>query len=162
MHLMNIFRAFLTSNASSAVSALAGKPDKLKTAEEWLEELGPRFSPERWAYAGKMTLLGMVTIFAVLSLLWLIISGFSKVMGNRGSAKSAPKESAKPASVPAPAVAPSPVSTPAATQDAALIAVITAAIEAYRSENEPNAIPGGFRVVAFRRKNNAASWNAGK
>lgn len=129
---------------------------------ENFDYLGGAFSAERWAYAGKMTLLGIVTIFAVLSLLWLIISGFSKVMGNRGSAKSAPETGTKPASVPAPAVAPSPVPTPAATQDAALIAVITAAIEAYRSENEPNAIPGSFRVVAFRRKNNAASWNAGK
>ena len=121
--------------------------------------LGGAFSPERWAFAGKMTLLGMVTIFSVLALLWLILAVFAKVMTQSGSKDSAPKSSAKPApAAPAPVAVPAPV----ASQDDALIAVITAAIEAYRSENEPNAVPGGFRVVAFRRKNNSASWNAGK
>ncbi len=160
MHFMNIFRASLTSNASSVVTALADKPDKLKTAEEWVEELGTAFSPERWAYAGKMTLLGMVTIFSVLALLWLVISLFAKVMAKPNREKSAPKAESKAPSVSVPAAAPTPA--PAVSQNDALIAVITAAIEAYRAENEPGSVPGGFRVVAFRRKNNAASWNVGK
>ena len=124
---------------------------------ENFDYLGSAFSAERWAYAGKMTLLGMVTVFAVLALLWLVIALFAKVMAKPSKEKQAPKAEAK-----TPAAAPAPAAASAVTQDAALIAVITAAIEAYRSENEPNAVPGGFRVVAFRRKNNAASWNAGK
>ena len=95
----------------------------------------------------------------VLIILWICLSIFGTVF-NKGTkpAKEAAPKTEKPVKAPkteaqtpaAPAV------QSAAQDDSALIAAITAAIIAYNAaEGKPN-LP--FRVVSFKRKNNAAGW----
>ncbi len=97
--------------------------------------------------AGTVTLLGMVSIFAVLALLWGIIEILHKLLGGSGkSSRQAETEKTAPAATP-PEV---PAAQPAAqeTDDGALIAAITAAISASLAEQ---GYTGGFRVVSFKR-----------
>ena len=110
---------------------------------------------ERAGYAGGVTLLGMATIFIVLSILWGVVELLHRAL-HRGDQKTAPAEAkAAPAAVPAPApkAAPAPVRAPAAGDDA-LVAVITAAVAAAMAEE---GYAGGFRVVSFRRTQNRRS-----
>lgn len=110
---------------------------------------------ERAGYAGGVTLLGMATIFIVLSILWGVVELLHRAL-HRGDQKTAPAEAkAAPAPVPAPApkAAPAPVKDPAAGDDA-LVAVITAAVAAAMAEE---GYAGGFRVVSFRRTQNRRS-----
>lgn len=110
---------------------------------------------ERAGYAGGVTLLGMVTIFIVLSILWGVVELLHRAL-HRGDKTAAPAEAkAAPAPVPAPApkAAPAPVQAPAAGDDA-LVAVITAAVAAAMAEE---GYSGGFRVVSFRRTQNRRS-----
>ena len=110
---------------------------------------------ERAGYAGGVTLLGMATIFIVLSILWGVVELLHRAL-HRGDQKTAPAEAkAAPAPVPAPApkAAPAPVKAPAAGDDA-LVAVITAAVAAAMAEE---GYDGGFRVVSFRRTQNRRS-----
>ena len=119
-------------------------------------ELGGAFSQERLALAGQMTLLGMVMIFAVLSILWAILAIFQRVMA--GNAEK-PAEEPKKATAPAPVVAsPAPVSN----DDEVIAAVIAAAVAAYMSDesNTEAAYNGGFRVVSFRRVQGGKAWNS--
>ncbi len=81
-------------------------------------------------------IIGMATVFAVLILIWGILSFF-----NRFSKKGAPKEN----NLPTGNTASAPTSVAAGDE---LIAVIAAAIAMAESEN-----PGmKFRVVSFKRK----------
>ena len=125
------------------------------------------FSGEAWAEAGKVTLLGMLMIFGVLSLLWGVLAIF-KVLFVKGDKKEKqekkvspePKKAEPVAKVEAPvSVAPS-----AATNDDAMIAVITAAITAYRASEEgmDSASASGFRVVSFKRAGRCRAWNSNK
>ena len=115
-------------------------------------DLGGAFSSERLAYAGKMTLLGMLMIFAVLGLLWGVLALFKVFF-----AEKKPKEVKQPEPVAAPVKVESVAAAPA--EDLALIAVLTAAVSAYReAENET----GAFRVVSFRKASDARAWNAKK
>lgn len=110
---------------------------------------------ERAGYAGGVTLLGIATIFIVLSILWGVVELLHRAL-HRGDQKTAPAEAkAAPAPVPAPApkAAPAPVRAPAAGDDA-LVAVITAAVAAAMAEE---GYAGGFRVVSFRRTQNRRS-----
>ena len=112
---------------------------------------------ERAGYAGGVTLLGMATIFIVLSILWGVVELLHRAL-HRGDQKTAPAEAKAapaPAPVPAPApkAAPAPVRAPAAGDDA-LVAVITAAVAAAMAEE---GYAGGFRVVSFRRTQNRRS-----
>ncbi len=116
------------------------------------EDLGPAFSSERWSYAGRMTLLGMGMVFAVLGFLWAVISIFKMVVGNKSPK---PKKEEKP-ETPAPVAAPAPVS-----DDPAVVAAITAAIAAM-IESDPalsTQFADGFRVVSFKRRSGKTSWN---
>ncbi len=123
-------------------------------------ELGGAFSAERWAYAGRMTLLGMVMIFAVLGLLWAVLTVFKYVMVGK-----TPKAE-KPKSAVAEVVAESAVAaeeSASATDDAELVAVIAAAIAAYRASEGMDATDASaFRVVSFRRATNGRAWNANR
>lgn len=119
--------------------------------------LGGAFSVERWAYAGKMTLLGMLMIFAVLGVLWGVLSLFKIVFAGktpRKEKKEAPIAEANTAVTVPPAA---PVAAP--QDDLALIAVLTAAVSAYREAEGEN---GDFRVVSFRRTSNGRAWNSKK
>ena len=116
------------------------------------------FSPERLALAGKMTLLGMLMIFSVLSLLWVIIAIFSRIMENSAS---------KPVAVATPVPAPAPVQNTApavveSNDDETIAAVIAAAVAAYMSSEgySKEVYNGGFRVVSFRRVEGGKAWNS--
>ena len=97
---------------------------------------------DRLAYAGRMTLIGMVTIFVALSILWLALVLFRRAI----EYKTAPKES-KPV---APAAPTSPVAAPASTNDGEIVAAITAAISLMLADDNGGKVPN-FRVVSFRR-----------
>ena len=119
--------------------------------------LGGAFSAERWAYAGKMTLLGMLMIFAVLGVLWGVLSLFKIVFAGktpRKEKKEAPIAQEKTVATVSSAA---PVAAP--QDDLALIAVLTSAVSAYREAEGEN---GDFRVVSFRRTSNGRAWNSKK
>lgn len=122
-------------------------------------ELGGAFSVERWAYAGRMTLLGMVMIFAVLGLLWGILAIFKLIMVG-GTPKPEKKKSAIAEVVEESATV---AEEPEAADDGELVAVIAAAIAAYRaSEGMDAADASSFRVVSFRRTANGRAWNTNR
>ena len=120
----------------------------------WALTANGRTFGENAKEAGIVTLLGMVSIFAVLALLWLVIELLHRVLVRGNKAKPAPKQEAAPApkSVPAPAREPEKRSAPVAVhpeQDGGeLVAVITAAVAAAMADE---GYTGGFRVVSFRR-----------
>lgn len=129
------------------------------------EGLGGAFSGERWAYAGQMTLLGLLTVFAVLAILCgvlVIFRLFAYDIPNKRKNKlsDAGKKTAEVASA-------EPEETLQTGEDADMgetVAVITAAVSAYlASENGGTQVPdGSFRVVSFRRVSGRSSWNSGK
>lgn len=114
---------------------------------------------ERAGVASSVTLLGMIAIFAVLTILWGVIEVLHQAL-NRGKQKDAPAApAAKAAPVPVKAPKPAPAEQkPAATassqNDDALVAVISAAVAAAMEEE---GYTGGFRVVSFRRTQNRRS-----
>ena len=138
-------------------NVLLGAVSEAVQAATATENLGGAFSPERWGYAGQMTLLGMVMIFLVLAILWGILAVFAKVM-EKGSNVSA----AKPVAVSAPAPAAKPAPAAASSDDEVIAAVIAAAVAAYMSAegNNEAAYNGGFRVVSFRRVQGGKAWNS--
>ena len=100
-------------------------------------------------------LFGMVMIFAVLSILWGVLSLFKFffVKPEKKVEKSAPVEvKAEPVVESAPVVA--------STNDDELVAVITAAVAAYIASEDPAVAQNGFRVVSFRRANGGRAWNS--
>lgn len=113
------------------------------------------FSPERWALAGEMIIVGMGMVFAVLIVLWVVLTVFKLIF-----AKPEPKEKAEPTAKAAPVAAPEPVAVKEQTDDTELIAILTAAIVAYEAGNGNEVAPGGFRVVSFRRANGGKAWNS--
>ena len=123
------------------------------------EELGGAFSPERWAYVGKMMLLGMTMIFAVLGLLWAVLTVFKLVMVGKTEKPTAPKSA--PSAPAAPTVVPTPAVPTGTLSEEELVAVLTAAVMAYRAaEGTSEADVGAFRVVSFRRATGGRAWNA--
>ena len=118
------------------------------------------FSADAWQYAGEMTLLGMGMVFAVLAILWGVLSIFKVVFAGKTPKvkKEAPKAAvAQPSDESKTVVA----ATVQAVQadDAAMIAVLTAAIAAYRTEEGAD---GAFRVVSFKRAGAGRAWNGRK
>ncbi|MBQ8248527.1 MAG: OadG family protein [Clostridia bacterium] len=85
-------------------------------------------------------LLGMGVVFAVLIILWVVLSAFKLVFYKGSDKKEAPTK-ASPVTAP---VQPTPVA--AKTDDAELVAAITAAIAVVMDKPETS-----FRVVSFRR-----------
>ena len=120
------------------------------------------FSPEAWAKAAEVAIVGMLMIFAVLSVLWGVLAIFKTVF-----AKDAPKantaKAEAPAAVPEAAEATA-APVPAASDDGELIAVISAAIAAYRATEEglDGDAASGFRVVSFKRAAKGRPWNSNK
>lgn len=111
--------------------------------------------PERISYAGTLTLLGMLVIFAVLSIVWLAIvlmrlalNGSEKKPETHKSAPVVPAQEKAPEIIPAQA----PVS-----DDGAILAAITAAIAVAWESEHPNT---GFRVVSYRHLDARKPWNA--
>ena len=124
---------------------------------------------ERFSYAGEMTLLGMLMIFAVLGALWGILAIFKIVFSGKDKKDKKVKTKAPDAvaSAVAEAAAASaevevaPVAV-AESSDEELVAILTAAVAAYMSSEEAPAFTGGFRVVSFRRVGTGRSWNSNK
>ena len=117
-------------------------------------DMGGAFSAERLALAGQMTLLGMGMVFAVLAILWAVLTVFKLIF-----AKPEPKKKAEPAPKSEPVVIPEPVAVEEQADDGELIAILTAAIVAYEASCGNEVAPGGFRVVSFRRANGGKAWN---
>lgn len=111
------------------------------------------FSAEAWTKALEVTILGMGMVFAVLAILWFALVIFKTVFA-KDQNKSKKVEVSAPASV----AEPEPV---AEADDGELIAVISAAIAAYRAEEEGcvGEDVNGFRVVSFKRAANGRAWN---
>ena len=106
---------------------------------------------DRLSYMGIGALMGMVVVFAVLALLWLILEVFGVVARNK------PGQSAPASQVTEPA----PVAEPApAENDEEIVAAITAALAIYMEEAKAtNPSINGFRVVSFKKVGSAAHWN---
>jgi sodium pump decarboxylase gamma subunit len=100
---------------------------------------------DRTAYAGKVFLIGIATVFAALIVLWLVLALFRKFVAYFNGED---LEVETKAQAPAPVAAPVPVAQ--AASDDALIAVITAAVAAALAEENGGAVPG-FRVVSFQK-----------
>ncbi len=105
---------------------------------------------DRLSAAGQTVVLGMVAVFAVLAILWLVLA----IMGSfftKGSAKPAKKEKSE-EKVPAaqtPPVAPAPAVS--VSDDEEVIAAITAAISVMLDKPQ-----SAFRVVSFRQTSREA------
>lgn len=123
---------------------------------------------DRFNYMGIGVLLGLVVIFAVLALLWLILE-VSGAIARLGQSKPSSEKTEKPApktevATPAPAVSvaemPSVQEAPVLMSDDEIVAAITAALAVYL-EGEKATAPSinGFRVVSFKKVGNAAHWN---
>jgi len=98
-------------------------------------------------------LLGMLTVFAVLSILWGCLEIFRYVFYTIPERKKAEENGEQPVSAPvAPVVAePEPV---VYSDDGEVVAAIIAAITAMRNEEaaESGVAPTAFRVVSFRKR----------
>ncbi len=162
--LMNIMALAATSAATDALKETAEAAVKETTywnnPDIWQKGFNVT-DPERWKLALTVTVVGMLMIFAVLGILWLVLT-LSKFIFAGASAQ---KKDEQPASkaVKTESVAPkatiAPVA-PAAADDAQLVAVITAAVAAYRASEDPDAAHTGFRVVSYRRANGGRAWNS--
>ena len=112
---------------------------------------------ERGSTAGTVTLMGMVTIFAVLAILWAMIEIMHAIL-HKGEKKTKEPRPKKVESKSTPQVVANPndaaiaaaiaASLAAAEDNGALVAAITAAITAARAESGES---GAFRVVSFKR-----------
>lgn len=109
---------------------------------------------DRMKTASLYTLLGMGIVFAVLTLIILIISLFKYLPGASNIGKKSGKASVETISSVDNAIAQI-VSQEEANliSDYELIAVITAAINAYNSDNSSDALTGGFVVRSIRKIN---------
>lgn len=129
-------------------------------------ELGGAFSAERWAYAGKMTLIGMLMVFSVLASLWAVLAIFKVVFAGKTPKEAKPKKKIKEAPAQAgssedilQAVIAAGLEAYREDKEKELVAVLTAAVSAYR---EAEGESGEFRVVSFRRASGRRSWNSKK
>ena len=92
------------------------------------------------SYGGQMMLIGMLTVFASLTIIWIALTVFKYVferINNKDIGTKQPDNADITQSV-----------QPQTAQDAELVAVIAAAIAAAESESNGTK----FRVVSFRRK----------
>ena len=112
------------------MSMLSISPDKYNQPLDFSEALG---------FGAEMVIIGMVAVFAVLGILWAVLTVFKFVFATSSQTSKAP---ALKESTPAPVVY-------TASNDAEIVAVIAAAIAMAESESD-NGMK--FRVVSFRRK----------
>lgn len=97
---------------------------------------------EKLLYGGRMLLIGMLTVFSVLVILWLTLIVFKLVFHDlaRGQKKTKPVKNEQPTPV---------KEVPDSSANDEIIAVIAAAIAMAESECGGNK---KFRVVSFKRK----------
>ena len=123
------------------------------------EELGGIFSPLRIEWAIKVTLQGMLMIFAVLALLWGVLAIFKVFLHDIPEKRAAKKKKlAAEAQAAAPVQEEPAVPTAPTPDEGEIVAAITAAIAAVlEGEEYKDQFASGFRVVSFKRKGGA--WN---
>lgn len=93
--------------------------------------------------------IGMVIVFSILVLLWLVLLGFEKIFGNTSKKQKAP---AKPKEAPVKTAVPAaPVEATASEDENELVAVITAAISAMTGMDGSK-----FKIKSIKRISN---WN---
>ena len=97
---------------------------------------------EKLVYGGRMVLIGMLTVFLVLSILWLSLELLHFLL-HRGDKEKAKKEAAAVA-----APAPAPIMAAAPTEDEDEIAAVIAAAIYAAEESAPQS---KFRAVSFKR-----------
>ena len=108
------------------------------------------------AYGLPLSLFGFATVFAVLILIWGILSLFKVFFYTIPNAKKNSSEVKKTAPKAEPKVEAAPVVVKTepvvpSGNDNDIVAAIIAAIEAYRAGTGHTA-PGGFRVVSFKKR----------
>ena len=148
--------AFASAGVEEAPeNAVSGKLDKDMSGEDMT-------FGERLEYALQGTVTGLLMVFAVLGLLYGIISLSKVVFYDIPEKKRMKKQKAHSAPVAVAAPTPAPVAAAeesAAEDEGELIAVITAAVAAMiESGDYKNEFVGGFRVVSFKRSAQSA-WN---
>ena len=109
---------------------------KSEYGDKIIETLGPT---ETLIFGGQMVLIGMLTVFSVLIIIWIALS-LVKVFFAKSSEGTKTEKAAFPTEATAPATS--------SASDEEIIAVIAAAIA--MAEAEGNGAK--FRVVSFRRK----------
>ena len=106
----------------------------------------PETLSDKAMFALENSVLGIMMVFAVLAILFIVVKIVASIMGKGGEKKSA---EAKPTPTPtAPTAPPTPAPVPQ-TDDGEIIAAITAAISLMLEAEGKD--PRGFRVVSFRR-----------
>lgn len=102
---------------------------------------------DRLGLGGQTLLIGMLTVFAMLFVIYLAMIGMRAIFARK--APKTEKSDAAPEEKPIPASVPQSESTIPATQsdDCAIVAAITAAIASYTGK-----APASFRVVSFKRR----------
>ena len=113
--------------------------DKSQYGDKIIETAG---FGETLLFGGKILLIGVLTVFSVLCLIWICLSLFRAVMQKNSESGSKSDE-------PIAAVQQNYVPKDYKADDAEIIAVIAAAIAAAESEAAHGA---KFKVVSFRRK----------
>ena len=105
---------------------------------------------ERASTAGTVTLMGMVTIFAVLTILWVMIEIMHRLLHKDEKKEKSPRTGDSALGNPDDAAIAAAIAAAlaAAEDDGAVVAAITAAITAARAEAGETS---PFRVVSFKR-----------
>lgn len=151
-----------TAEQTTAAETAEQTADSQATTEKNIptnEELGGFFSADRVEWAILVSVQGILMVFAVLALLWGVIS-LMKVFLHDIPAKRAAKKNALTKAV---EQAAAPVEHPVVLaepqeDDGEIVAAITAAITVMlQSEEYKGQFESGFRVVSFTRKGGA--WN---
>ncbi len=159
----------LFSVMSVSVFAAGDSQNGSAEAQEGKLDMGlkPEGFDDRLGYAVQGTVTGILMVFAVLTLLCLILYAsklFFYDIPNRKKEKKIAKKNARVAASIAvekeKSESEQPVSAPVEAQDdGELVAVITAAVAAMIESSEyKNEFVGGFRVVSFKRSEKTA-WN---
>ena len=121
-------------------------------------DLGGAFSGERIKYSLEMTALGLIAVFAVLALIWLVLAIFKLFLYDSANKKSKSSMQEKSVNVEQKVeTAPTPT-----TENDAIVAAITAAISAYIAEDSQlsEQYANGFKVISFKRVRDKAFWNS--
>lgn len=106
----------------------------------------PETLADKAMFALENSVLGLVIVFAVLAVLFIVVKIVASIMDGREDKTSA---KAKPAPTPTAPVAPSTPAPVPQSDDGEIIAAITAAISLMLEAEGKD--PRGFRVVSFRR-----------
>ena len=116
----------------------------------------PSFA-ERLAEGFEVFVLGLFMVFAVLALLWGVLSVFKVVFYDiPEKRKKAKASNTKTETEPVSSVTATPA--PVTVQDdGAIVAAITAALSEYFAAS--GQYSGGFRVVSFRKSQSGSAWN---